>query len=56
MYTKQEVSFEHPAQGPHRCSECAHYRGADKCQIVEGVVRPQDWCKKFTPKKRAKKK
>ena len=51
MYDKSEVQFEHPAKGPHHCSQCVHYYGHGMCEIVKGKVEPQDWCKKFESKK-----
>jgi hypothetical protein len=44
--SKQSVAFEHPAKGPHHCSECVHYLGG-ACDIVAGKIEPADWCEKF---------
>lgn len=46
LYTKKEVGFEHPAQGPNHCGDCKHYLGG-RCAIVAGTVQPEDWCRKF---------
>lgn len=42
-----EVEFEHPAKGPHHCSECVHWLGA-RCEIVEPPVEAGDWCNRWT--------
>lgn len=45
--THKEVGFEHPAKGPHHCSECKHYQGLGNCEIVKPPIAPADWCEKF---------
>lgn len=46
-YRKAEVGFEHPAKGPNHCSQCEHFLGNLECEIVGGVIHPEDWCEKF---------
>lgn len=45
----ESVMFERPAQGPHHCAECGHFRGRDACEKVEPPVSPIDYCKLWTP-------
>jgi hypothetical protein len=33
--------------GAKRCFNCAHYRGDNECEIVEGTVAPEYWCERF---------
>lgn len=47
--SKSAVEFEHPAQGPHSCSECTHFN-ENSCELVEGDIESQDWCKLFKAK------
>ena len=47
MYQKSEVEFEHPAKGADHCSACVHYRGGDRCEIVIGVIKREDWCDRY---------
>lgn len=55
MFTKAEVDFEHPAAGPHHCSQCEHFiRDQERCHIVSGHITAPDWCKKFDQKSKAK--
>ena len=51
-YSKAEVNFEHPAKGPDHCKDCKHYKVVPyhSCEIVPGVIMPNDWCKKFVAK------
>lgn len=47
--SKSSVDFEHPAQGPHHCSQCRHFLSEDEaCKIVAGHIEAIDWCKKFS--------
>jgi hypothetical protein len=52
MFTKEQVGFEHPAQGPHNCGGCVHFQihGPNRCEIVSGTILTQDWCRKFSMK------
>jgi len=43
---KPSVGFEHPAKGPHHCSQCQHYQGGS-CEVVQGRIAPGDWCRRF---------
>jgi hypothetical protein len=42
-----DVAFEHPARGPHHCSECARFEAPDACELVESPIAPEDWCERF---------
>ena len=49
---KSDVEFEHPAKGPHHCSECRHFLRAERaCTVTQGRIMPQDWCNKFSEKR-----
>jgi hypothetical protein len=46
--SKQEVHFEHPAKGMHKCYECVHFLlKKEECKIVAGKVEKNDWCDKW---------
>lgn len=55
-YTKLEVLYEHPAKGMDHCADCKHFEvlAPKHCEIVEGIIQPEDWCKKFEEKKMKK--
>lgn len=44
---KSEVNFEHPAKGPNHCSQCIHFDPERACELVEGQIEPEDWCRLF---------
>lgn len=49
-FAKSDVAFEHPAVGKDSCLECEHFQdGSDSCELVRGLVRPEDWCELFEP-------
>lgn len=51
MYAKGEVKFEHPAKGPHHCSECMYFVASERgCKLVIGKIEPGDWCDQFKAK------
>ena len=52
QFTKKEVGFESPAKGPHDCDGCIFFQVLHKngCKIVEGFIKPTDWCREFTAK------
>jgi hypothetical protein len=32
------------------CGNCAHFQPPRSCAIVAGVIRSQDWCRRFVKK------
>lgn len=48
MYTKSQVSYEHPGMGTDYCGKCAFFIANEaRCRIVDGPINPADWCNKF---------
>lgn len=48
---KSAVDFEHPAKGPHHCTECRHFLAPHGCELVRGHINAGDWCDRFTMKR-----
>lgn len=45
--THEEVKYENPAKGVHKCMSCRRFdNGAGSCQIVRDVM-PTGWCEEF---------
>lgn len=38
-----------PKDGQH-CAVCVHFTPPSSCQIVDGTISPNGWCKLFAPK------
>lgn len=43
--TKKQADYDR-GMGASRCRNCTHYR-PPHCEVVEGTVRPEMWCKYF---------
>lgn len=52
QFTKKEVNYESPAKGMDHCKDCIFFQVLHKngCKIVEGFIKPADWCDEFTRK------
>jgi len=47
------VGFEHPAKGKQHCSMCVHFLPKhNRCELVAGIVKAQDWCTRYRAKGR----
>lgn len=51
-YTKQEADYRHEGEANFdddhkRCISCAHFMSGGGCHIVQGGVRPDDYCENF---------
>ena len=51
-FTKKEVNYESPGKGMDKCADCFFFRVLHKngCKIVEGFIKPNDWCDEWTAK------
>lgn len=47
--SKASVGYEHPAKGRDHCEDCVHYH-KKQCDLVKGVINPQDWCELYQEK------
>jgi hypothetical protein len=44
---KSQVSFESPGMGADKCRDCKHFDPSWSCYLVNGVVKPDDWCNEY---------
>lgn len=44
--TKEEVDYSR-GMGTRRCFLCRHFEPPHACELVEGRIQPDMWCKKF---------
>jgi hypothetical protein len=47
LLSKEEVHFESPAEGEDDCDDCEHFILGGRCELVAGVIGPEDWCDRF---------
>lgn len=51
MFTKAEARYESPASGSDTCSGCVHFLAPSRCELVSGIILPEDWCRFFEEKR-----
>lgn len=51
--SQQIVAYQDHPDGNKRCDRCSHFQAPTACQIVQGPVRPDGYCKFFTPRGQA---
>lgn len=49
--TKRQADYGGGMKKAH-CAVCKHFKSPDRCEIVEGEINPQAWCKYFERKKK----
>ena len=47
---QKAAGYQDQPQNNHRCAICLHFEAPNTCQIVEGQISPNGWCKLFAPK------
>jgi hypothetical protein len=45
--SRQSVAYQDQPDGGKRCSLCAHFVAPSSCQIVQGPISPQGYCRLF---------
>lgn len=44
------AGYQDQPNGQHKCGICAHFAAPNSCQVVDGQISPDGWCKLFAPK------
>ena len=47
---QKAAGYQDQPKGDHRCGVCVHFAPPNSCQIVDGSISPNGWCKLFAPK------
>ena len=47
--TKAQAAYQDFPHGRQRCGVCVHFRAPNGCEIVEGPVQANGWCRNFRP-------
>jgi hypothetical protein len=45
--SKAAAQYQNRPRGVERCGRCAHFRPPNGCEIVEGSISPNGWCRHF---------
>jgi len=51
--SQRVVAYQDHPDGEKRCDRCAHFQPPEACQIVLGTIRPDGYCRFFTPRPQA---
>ena len=44
------AGYQDAPKGELKCASCVHFAPPSSCQIVDGTISPNGWCKLFAPK------
>lgn len=44
---KEVAHYQYQPNGAQHCGVCAHFRPPGSCEIVEGPISPDGWCRYF---------
>lgn len=48
--TQAAAGYQTSPNGNQRCALCAHFQAPASCQVVQGTIVPNGWCKLFSAK------
>lgn len=48
--TQEAAGYQTQPNGDQRCALCVHFQPPASCQIVQGTIVPNGWCKLFHAK------
>lgn len=48
--SKLEANYTNNGIGDERCQNCENFLAPARCEIVEGIISPEGWCKFFDSK------
>ncbi|TAK48945.1 MAG: twin-arginine translocation signal domain-containing protein [Xanthobacteraceae bacterium] len=48
--SQQMATYQNSPKGEGRCEVCSHFQPPSSCQIVDGTISPNGWCKYFLKK------
>lgn len=48
--SKEAVQYQDSPNGDEKCADCRFFIEGGSCQLVEGEISPNGWCRLFQPK------
>jgi len=48
--TQEAAGYQPQPNGDQRCAFCVHFRAPASCELVQGTIVPNGWCKLYRPK------
>jgi hypothetical protein len=49
----QQAQYQSRPNGDRRCSECSFFVAPASCQLVDGEISPDGWCRFFAAKQKS---
>ncbi len=47
---QKAAGYQDQPQSNHRCAICTHFSPPNLCNVVDGQISPNGWCRLFAPK------
>jgi hypothetical protein len=47
---QSNAGYQTQPKGGQKCAGCALFKAPDSCNIVDGTISPDGWCRLYTPK------
>lgn len=48
--TQDAAGYQNQPNGDQRCALCAHFQAPASCELVQGTIVPNGWCKLYRAK------
>ena len=48
--TQEAAGYQTQPNNDQRCAQCAHFQAPASCELVQGTIVPNGWCKLFRAK------
>ena len=48
--TQDAAGYQNQPKGDQRCALCAHFQAPASCELVQGTIVPNGWCKLYRAK------
>lgn len=45
--SKDDAEYQDESKNGDKCSECRFFQEPDGCEVVEGEINPEGWCKLY---------
>lgn len=48
--SKADARYQDMPNGGQRCAGCVHFQAPNACSVVQGTIRPEGWCQRYSAK------
>ena len=50
LVPQKAAGYQDKPNDKQMCSSCTHFQAPSSCQVVEGTISPQGWCRLYSQK------